>query len=68
MDYDLKITGGTIVAEDASALPEIRGSHSHFVELTPFLLKVFLLLFLIDIGIRRWENVLGMVSIFTGRK
>nr|MBC8290048.1 hypothetical protein [Planctomycetota bacterium] len=63
-----KITGGTVLAEDTSTLPKIRGSHSHFVELTPFLLKVFLLLFLIDIAIRRWENVLGMVSIFTGRK
>ena len=63
-----KITGGTVLAADASSLPVIRASHSHFVELTPLLLKLFLLLFLIDIGIRRWENVLGMVSVFSRRR
>lgn len=58
-----KITGGTVLADDATSLPRIRGSHSHFVELTPLLLKAFLLLFLVDIAIRRWENVLGMLSL-----
>ena len=62
-----KITGGTVLKEDQSSLTRIRASHSRFIELMPLLLKAFLLLFVLDVASRRWENVMGMVSVF-GRR
>jgi len=58
------LTGGAVLGEEQATLPPIRASHSHFVELTPLLLKLLLLLFMADVAIRRWENVLGMLSLF----
>ncbi len=59
------LTGGKLIGESDETLPPIRARHSHFVELTPFLLKLLLLLFMADVAIRRWENVQGMLSIFS---
>lgn len=54
-------TGGAMLSADATGLPaSTRVGHSHFVELTPALLRLLLLLFLADVAIRRWENVRGM--------
>jgi hypothetical protein len=58
------LTGGRVLQDDESSLPPIGAGHSHFVELTPLLLKLLLLLFMADVAIRRWENVLGMLSLF----
>ena len=52
--------GGQVLAEDATALGQARSIHARFVDLTPWFLVLFLLLFLVDIAIRRWENVLGI--------
>lgn len=64
LDRVCKITGGQLLATDATELPSITQSHGQFVDLTPLLLKLLVLLFLVDVAIRRWENILGMVSIF----
>ncbi|MBL9155694.1 MAG: VWA domain-containing protein [Verrucomicrobiales bacterium] len=54
------ITGGTYLADPAEPL-ELTGSDvSRYVELWPLLLQIFLALFLIDVAIRRWENVMGL--------
>ena len=61
------ITGGTVLEAGQAELARIRGSHSRYVELAPWLIRAFLLLFVVDVAIRRWENVLGMVSLVTER-
>ena len=63
-----KQTGGSVLAEDAAELPSLERSYTHFVELTPWLLRMFLLVFLVDVAIRRWENVLGMFAFFRGER
>ncbi len=53
-------TGGTYL-ESADQKLELTGSNvSRYVELWPYLLMVFIALFLIDLLIRRWENLLGL--------
>lgn len=59
-----RITGGKIIDADATSLPTIEASHSHFVELTPWLLRIFLVLILIDVAIRRWENLMSIATVF----
>ena len=55
-----EITGGTYLASASDPL-ELTGSDvSRYVELRPLFLKLFLLLLLVDLAIRRWENVLGL--------
>jgi hypothetical protein len=61
-----EITGGEIVEPGQAALPPRIASHSHYLELWPILMRIFLLLFLVDVMIRRWENVQGLASIFRG--
>jgi hypothetical protein len=56
--------GGGQLLDDDNPLPTLAAGHSHFVELTPLILKIFLVLFLADVVIRRWENVQGMLSLF----
>jgi hypothetical protein len=58
-----RLTGGTVLEGPEAALPPVRAGHAHFVELTPLLVKLLLLLFLADVAIRRWENVQGMFSL-----
>lgn len=54
------ITGGHFLAAVGDPL-ELTGSDvSRYVELWPLLLKLFIVLFLIDVAIRRWENLLGL--------
>ncbi len=59
-----ELSGGRFLAGADTAAPPLQAGHSHFMELTPLLLRMFLVLFLIDVAIRRWENVLGMLSLF----
>lgn len=56
------ITGGTLLKDVDQRLPPSRTGHSRFVELYPYLLRMLLVLFLIDLAVRRWENVLGMAE------
>lgn len=57
-------TGGRILSGDGANEWETITGRSQFVELSPYLLTLFILLFLLDVGIRRLENVLGMVEWF----
>jgi hypothetical protein len=58
-----QVTGGTLLhAPDATLSPARRG-HSRYVELWPFLLALLLAVFLADLAVRRWENVLGMLDV-----
>ncbi len=52
------LTGGSVVPADAAALPSYaRVGHARYVELRPALLKLLVLLFLVDVVVRRWEVV-----------
>jgi hypothetical protein len=57
-----QLTGGALLRPTDSALPRARRTHSRFVELSPFLLGLLLALFLADLVVRRWENLLGMLD------
>ena len=57
-----EVTGGALIGPEARELPSGRAGHSHFVELAPYLLQLLLVLFLADIGIRRWENIQGVIE------
>ena len=61
-----EITGGTYLASADEPL-ELTGSDvARYVELWPLFLKLFIALFLIDVAIRRWENVMGLWEQVTG--
>lgn len=54
------LSGGSYL-ESADAELVLEGSDvSRYVELWPLLVKIFLALFLLDLLVRRWENVLGV--------
>ncbi len=55
-----KAAGGRVLADGSSTLASARVTKARYVDLTPWFLVLFLLLFLVDIAIRRWENVLGV--------
>ncbi len=58
-----EITGGTYL-ENADAPLELTGEDvARYVELWPWLMTAFLALLLLDLCIRRWENVLGVVDL-----
>jgi Ca-activated chloride channel family protein len=57
-----RITGGTLLKSADDRLPEVSARQPRYVELAPLLLRALILLFLLDVAIRRWENILGMVS------
>lgn len=58
------ITGGTYIENPDAAL-ELTGTDvARYVELWPYLMMAFLALFLIDLSVRRWENVMGVVEPF----
>lgn len=59
-----ELTGGTLLDAADAPLPPLGAGHVQFVELTPLLLKLLLLLFVADVAIRRWENVQGMLTVF----
>lgn len=55
-----EVTGGQYL-ESLDGTLKLEGSDvSRYVELWPLLLKIFLALLLVDIAIRRWENVQGI--------
>jgi uncharacterized membrane protein len=58
------LTGGSVVPPDAKALPRYeRVGHARYVELRSLILKLLVLLFMIDVVIRRWEVVRSMATI-----
>ena len=55
-----EITGGTYLESPDQEL-ELTGTDvSRYVELWPWLMMAFIGIFLIDLLVRRWENVLGV--------
>jgi len=56
-------TGGSVLAGEDQPLARRPAGHSRFLELDPLVLKLLLLLFLIDVLIRRWENARGMLEL-----
>ena len=55
-----EITGGTYL-ESADQPLELTGTDvARYVELWPYLMMAFLAVFLLDLFIRRWENVMGV--------
>ncbi len=55
------LTGGKVLGPSDPLPPAGRG-RARYVELAPLLLRLFIIAFLADLAIRRWENVLGMVE------
>jgi hypothetical protein len=63
-----RITGGTYL-ENAGDPLELSGENvSRYVELWPYLMLAFLALFLLDLVVRRWENVLGVFDLFSRKE
>ena len=61
-----ELTGGTWLG-DGSIDPVLEGSDvSRYLELTPYLLLMLLGLFLLDVAVRRWENLLGVGELIAG--
>jgi len=53
------LTGGSYIEKDAKLdLGSAKGKR--YVELWPYLVMAALLLFLVDVGVRRWEHVTGL--------
>ena len=62
----VKTTGGQLLA--TPKLPNMKLTQAlQFTELWPPLVVALLILFLIDVGIRRWEHVTGLWERLTGR-
>ncbi len=59
-----KLAGGSVLADSQPIGLLDQTGNARPIDLTPALLRLLLLLFLADVAIRRWENVMGMVSIF----
>ncbi len=59
-----RLTGGCVLGDSEDRLPSLHAAQAHFIELTPYLLGLILLLFVADVAIRRWENVQGMLAVF----
>ncbi len=59
-----EITGGTWLESPDVPLELTGEAVARYVELWPYLLGAFLVLLLLDLSIRRWENVLGVVDLF----
>lgn len=56
------ITGGAVLADGVGSLPEPPAATGAVTDLRPLLLALALALFLIDLSLRRWENVLGVLE------
>jgi Ca-activated chloride channel homolog len=58
------ITGGTLFDKAIDRLPFHASSYRQLIDITPLLLKLLLVLLLVEVAIRRWENIKGMLAIF----
>ena len=61
LDKVASLTGGAVLGP-ADSLPPAGAGRSRYTELAPLLLRLLLIMFLADLAIRRWENVLGMAE------
>ena len=58
-----EVTGGQYLESTEQALTLSGSTTARYVELWPWLLHVLLGLFLVDLLLRRWENVLGLLEV-----
>jgi hypothetical protein len=57
-----ELTGGQFL-QSADEKPDLSGVEvARYVEVWPYVLLAFLFLFLVDVAIRRWEHVRGLVD------
>lgn len=56
------LAGGQLLAADAAQLPPGQQARVEMVDVAPILLGLMLVLFLADIALRRWDNVLGFIE------
>ena len=65
MEKVSRLTGGTVLRPSGGEdrLPPAAAGRGRYVELAPAFVKLLLLLFVADLAIRRWENVLGMLEL-----
>lgn len=62
-----EITGGKVLNQDQ--LPDLSQTRAvQYIELWPPILMILLLLFLLDVGIRRWEHVQGIWEMLTRKE
>lgn len=60
-----ELTGGTYMQDNQSL--DLAGAKSRrYLELWPYLVLALLALFLVDVAIRRWEHVTGLVEMVAG--
>lgn len=59
-----EITGGTFIENPDEAPPLTGTDVARYVELWPYLMMVFLAVFLTDLCVRRWENLMGVAEQF----
>ncbi len=60
-------TGGQLLESADDKLALTGTDVSRYVEIWPYLMGIFLGVLLVDVTIRRWENVLGMIEVAKGR-
>ena len=56
------LAGGQLLAADAAKLPPAQMLRVEVVDVGPILLGLMLVLFVADIALRRWDNVLGFIE------
>ncbi|MEM6279350.1 MAG: hypothetical protein AAF733_07735, partial [Verrucomicrobiota bacterium] len=57
-----EISGGSFLESPEESLELTGSNESRQEELWPWILKLFVAVFLLDLFVRRWENVLGVVE------
>ena len=66
-----ELSGGTYLESTDDELELVGSDVSRYIEFLPLLLKIFLGLFVLDLLVRRWENVLGVFdqvgAVFRGK-
>ncbi|CAN5174025.1 VWA domain-containing protein [soil metagenome] len=60
-----ELTGGTFLESADADLPLEGAAVARYIELWPYLVGAMLILFFVDLAIRRWENVRGLVAALT---
>ena len=61
------LTSGQVLTDKTEAIEVATAAHSHFTDLAPWLLRLAVLLLLLDVCIRRWENVRAIADLLEDR-
>ena len=60
-----ELTGGTYLNSSADELKLTGSEVARYIELWPLILLFLLAVFFVDLAIRRWENVMGVIEYLT---